>query len=300
MTEREAKDEKLVWIDCEMTGLELGRDALIEIAVLVTDSELNVLDEGLDIVIGCADDVLETMVPFVQQMHQTSGLTELVRQSTVTLGQAERQVLDYIKRFVPEPRTAPLCGNSIATDRGFIMRDMPELDAHLHYRMIDVSSIKELARRWYRRVYFGQPAKGLAHRALADIHESVQELRYYRATIFVPPPGPTSEQAAAAAAAVLGDSAATAGLGGAADSGQPADGELTDPTNPLAAAAVLGAAAGAASAAGPSLAAGAVTAVTEVSADTGADPDTAVNPDSGPQPEQSVDPVVPDAGQPLD
>lgn len=204
MSEREEKDDKLVWIDCEMTGLELSRDALIEIAVLVTDSELNVLDEGLDIVIGCADDVLDTMVPFVRQMHETSGLTELVRKSTVTLGEAERQVLDYIKRFVPEPRTAPLCGNSIATDRGFIIRDMPDLDAHLHYRMIDVSSIKELTRRWYRRVYYGQPAKGLAHRALADIHESVDELRYYRATVFVPPPGPNSDQAAAAAKAVLG------------------------------------------------------------------------------------------------
>jgi oligoribonuclease len=211
VSERENKDDALVWIDCEMTGLELSRDALIEIAVLVTDSELNVLDEGLDIVIGCADDVLDTMVPFVEQMHAASGLTELVRQSTVTLGEAERQVLDYIKRFVPEPRTAPLCGNSIATDRGFIIRDMPELDAYLHYRMIDVSSIKELARRWYRRVYYGQPAKGLAHRALADIHESVQELRYYRATVFVPPPGPSSDEVAAAAAAVLGDSPAAEG-----------------------------------------------------------------------------------------
>ncbi|MGI8664844.1 MAG: oligoribonuclease [Jatrophihabitans sp.] len=207
MSEREIKDDKLVWIDCEMTGLELGRDALIEIAVLVTDGELNVLNEGLDIVIGCAEEVLETMVPVVQQMHETSGLTDLVRASTVTLGEAETQVLDYIRRFVREPRTAPLCGNSIATDRGFIIRDMPELDAFLHYRMIDVSSINELARRWYRRVYFGQPAKGLAHRALADIHESVQELRYYRSTVFVPQPGPTSEQAAAAAAAVLADSA---------------------------------------------------------------------------------------------
>jgi len=188
VTEREGKDDRLVWIDCEMTGLELNRDALIEIAVLVTDGELNVLDEGLDIVINCADDVLETMVPFVRQMHESSGLTELVRASTITLGEAERQVLAYVKQFVPEPRTAPLCGNSIATDRGFIARDMPELDGHLHYRMVDVSSIKELTRRWYRRVYFGQPAKGLAHRALADIHESVQELRYYRATVFVPPP----------------------------------------------------------------------------------------------------------------
>jgi oligoribonuclease len=197
------RDDKLVWIDCEMTGLELNRDALIEIAVLITDADLNVIGDGLDIVIGCADDVLDTMVPVVKQMHETSGLTEQVRRSTVTLGQAEEQVLAYIKQYVPEPRTAPLCGNSIATDRGFIARDMPELDAHLHYRMIDVSSIKELARRWYPRVYFGQPPKGLAHRALADIHESVQELRYYRGTVFVPLPGPTSDEVAAAALAAV-------------------------------------------------------------------------------------------------
>ncbi len=292
MTEREAKDEKLVWIDCEMTGLELSRDALIEIAVLVTDSELNVLDEGLDIVIGCADDVLETMVPFVQQMHETSGLTQLVRQSTVTLGQAEQQVLDYIKRFVPEPRTAPLCGNSIATDRGFIMRDMPDLDAHLHYRMIDVSSIKELARRWYRRVYFGQPPKGLAHRALADIYESVQELRYYRATIFVPPPGPTAEEAAVAAAVVLGASTDTkpATEAGADPHSTAATDPATATTDPAPAAAVLGAAAGAASAAGPSLAAGAVLSVAA-----GAGP----QPTPG-APEEPADPVVPDAAKPLD
>ncbi len=177
-----------------MTGLELDRDALIEIAVLVTDAELNVIGEGLDIVIGCADDVLDTMVPFVRDMHANSGLTDVVRQSSITLGQAEQQVLDYIKQYVPEPRTAPLCGNSIATDRGFIARDMPNLDGFLHYRMIDVSSIKELSRRWYPRVYFGQPQKGLAHRALADIHESVQELRYYRGTVFVPQPGPDAAQ----------------------------------------------------------------------------------------------------------
>ena len=193
------RDDKLVWIDCEMTGLELDRDALIEIAVLVTDADLNVLGEGLDIVVGCADDVLDTMVPFVKQMHESSGLTEQVRQSKITLGEAERLVLDYIKSFVPEPKTAPLCGNSIATDRGFIARDMPTLDAHLHYRMIDVSSIKELSRRWYPKVYFGQPQKGLAHRALADIFESVQELRYYRQTVFVPTPGPSAEQIADAA-----------------------------------------------------------------------------------------------------
>ncbi|MDQ1745252.1 MAG: oligoribonuclease [Pseudonocardiales bacterium] len=265
-----------------MTGLELSRDALIEIAVLVTDSELNVLDEGLDIVIGCADDVLESMVPFVQQMHETSGLTELVRNSTVTLGQAEQQVLDYIKRYIPEPRSAPLCGNSIATDRGFIIRDMPALDAHLHYRMIDVSSIKELARRWYRRVYFGQPAKGLAHRALADIHESVQELRYYRATIFVPPPGPSSDEAAAAAAAVLG-SAADREPAGTSRSGV-ADPVVTDQSD-IAAAAALGAAAGAGMAAGPSLAAGAAAAVSE---------------DGDSRTEAGRDPVAPDPDQPLD
>jgi oligoribonuclease len=293
VTEKEVKDDKLVWIDCEMTGLELGRDALIEIAVLVTDSELNVLDEGLDIVIGCADDVLETMVPFVRQMHESSGLTQLVRQSTVTLGQAEQQVLDYIKRFVPEARSAPLCGNSIATDRGFIVRDMPDLDAHLHYRMIDVSSIKELARRWYRRVYFGQPAKGLAHRALADIYESVQELRYYRATIFVPPPGPTTEEAAAAAAAVLGaaaDARQAPDPGSAAHPGLAVDPHSTAATDPVAAAAALGAAAGAASAAGPSLAAGAVAAIV---ADTGSQPPAQA-------PQEPADPVVPETGQPLD
>src|SRR6185312_10879294 len=160
-----------------------------------TDGELNVLDEGLDIVINCADDVLETMVPFVRQMHDSSGLTELVRASTVTLGEAERQVLDYLRRFIAEPRTAPLCGNSIATDRSFIARDMPELDGFLHYRMVDVSSIKELARRWYPRVYFASPPKHGGHRALADVRESIQELRYYREAVFVPPPGPDSARA---------------------------------------------------------------------------------------------------------
>jgi oligoribonuclease len=187
-----------------MTGLDLARDALIEVAVLVTDEDLAVVDEGLDIVIHVADDVLDTMVPFVRDMHASSGLTELVRASTVTLGEAERQVLDYIKQHVPEVNVAPLCGNSIATDRSFLNRDMPLLDQHLHYRMIDVSSIKELAKRWFPRVYQSQPAKGLAHRALADIHESVQELEYYRRTLFVPEPGPTLDEARAAADAVLG------------------------------------------------------------------------------------------------
>ncbi|MFI7598837.1 oligoribonuclease [Actinoplanes sp. NPDC049681] len=190
----------LVWIDCEMTGLDLGKDALIEVAALVTDPDLNVLGEGVDLVIHADDAALDGMPEIVREMHAKSGLTEEVRRSTVTMAEAEEAVLAYVKQFVPNPRTAPLCGNSIATDRGFLARDMPALDDFLHYRMIDVSSIKELARRWYPRVYFGQPQKGLAHRALADIRESIRELEYYRRTIFVPLPGPDVEQARAIAA----------------------------------------------------------------------------------------------------
>jgi oligoribonuclease len=192
-----------VWIDCEMTGLDLGKDALIEIAALVTDAELNVLGDGVDVVIHADDAVLDTMPEVVRQMHARSGLTDEVRRSTTTLAEAEQKVLDYIREWAPEPRTAPLAGNSIATDRGFIARDMLALDAHLHYRMVDVSSIKELCRRWYPRIYYAQPPKGLAHRALADIRESIRELAYYRGTAFVPQPGPTTEQAQAVAAAVL-------------------------------------------------------------------------------------------------
>ncbi|CAN5342099.1 oligoribonuclease [soil metagenome] len=183
----------LVWVDCEMTGLDLTKDVMIEIAALVTDGDLNVLGDGVDLVISAPDELLDTMVPVVAEMHASSGLTDEARASTVTIEQAQAQVLDYIQTFAPQPQMAPLCGNSIGTDRGFITRDMPELDAFLHYRMIDVSSVKELARRWYPRVYFGQPAKGLAHRALADIRESIRELAYYRQTLFVPPPGPSTE-----------------------------------------------------------------------------------------------------------
>ncbi|GAA2700931.1 oligoribonuclease [Micromonospora olivasterospora] len=190
----------LVWIDCEMTGLDLRRDALIEVAALVTDPDLNVLGDGVDVVIRADEAALEGMPEIVRTMHAKSGLTEEVRRSTVTLAEAEDMVLDYVTTYVKDPRTAPLCGNSIATDRGFITRDMPRLDAHLHYRMIDVSSIKELCRRWYPRVYFGQPQKGLAHRALADIRESIRELEYYRRTIFVPLPGPDVDSAKAIAA----------------------------------------------------------------------------------------------------
>ncbi len=186
-----------------MTGLDLGGDALIEIAALVTDSELNVLGDGVDLVIHADDQALACMPDVVRDMHAHSGLTDEVRASTLTLAEAEQRVLAYVRAWVPDVRTAPLCGNSIATDRGFIARDMPELDAHLHYRMVDVSSIKELCRRWYPRVYYAQPEKGLAHRALADIEESIRELRYYRGTAFVAHPGPTTEEARAVAETVL-------------------------------------------------------------------------------------------------
>ena len=195
--------DRLVWIDCEMTGLELGSDLLIEVAALVTDSELNVLGEGVDVVIGATEDQLAGMLPVVRDMHAASGLTQEVLAATVTLQEAEQRVLAYVKEHVPDARKAPLCGNSIATDRGFLTRDMPELDGWLHYRMVDVSSVKELARRWYPRAYYQAPKKGGGHRALADIKESVLELRYYRSAIMVPPPGPTTEQAQALSRAVV-------------------------------------------------------------------------------------------------
>ncbi len=195
--------DRLVWIDCEMTGLELGSDLLIEVAALVTDSELTVLGGGVDVVIGASAEQLERMPPVVREMHATSGLTEAVLASTVTVQEAEQQVLAYVKEWVPQAGKAPLCGNSIATDRGFLARDMPELDAWLHYRMVDVSSVKELARRWYPKAYGQAPRKGGGHRALADIEESVLELRYYRSTVFVPAPGPSTAEAAAVAATLL-------------------------------------------------------------------------------------------------
>jgi oligoribonuclease len=193
--------DRLVWIDCEMTGLDLGSDLLIEVAALVTDSELNVLGDGIDIVIGATADEMARMPEVVREMHAGSGLTDEVLASTVTVREAEEQVLAFLREHV-EPGKAPLCGNSIGTDRGFLARDMKELDEFLHYRMVDVSSVKELARRWYPRAYFNSPKKAGGHRALADILESVQELRYYRSTVFVPQPGPTSDEAAAAAAAL--------------------------------------------------------------------------------------------------
>ncbi|HWM57291.1 MAG TPA: oligoribonuclease [Pseudonocardia sp.] len=193
-------NDRLVWIDCEMTGLDLQRDALIEIACLVTDGELRVLGDGVDIVMHADESALAAMPDVVRDMHAHSGLTEEVRRATVTVPEAEQHVLAYIREHVPEPRSVPLAGNSIATDRSFLARDMPELDGHLHYRMVDVSSIKELCRRWYPRIFFAKPEKGLAHRALADIEESIRELSFYRRTMFVAPPGPTSEQAQSVAA----------------------------------------------------------------------------------------------------
>jgi len=193
--------DRLVWIDCEMTGLDLASDLLIEVAALVTDAELNILGEGVDVVIGATKDELARMPEVVRDMHAVSGLTDEVLASTRTKEEAEQQVLAYLREHL-EAGKAPLCGNSIATDRGFLARDMAELDTFLHYRMVDVSSIKELARRWYPRVYFQSPKKAGGHRALADIKESVRELAYYRSTVFVPQPGPTTEEAIAAAAAL--------------------------------------------------------------------------------------------------
>jgi oligoribonuclease len=196
-------NDRLVWIDCEMTGLDIGSDVLIEIAALVTDSELRVLGDGVDVVIHTDESKLAGMEPVVKEMHERSGLTEAVRASTVTVAEAERTVLGYVRKFVPEPRSAPLAGNSIATDRMFLAKAMPELDDYLHYRMVDVSSIKELCRRWYPRIYYAKPEKGLAHRALADIEESLRELRYYRGTAFVPQPGPSSDEARLVASEVI-------------------------------------------------------------------------------------------------
>jgi oligoribonuclease len=196
-------NDRLVWIDCEMTGLDVENDVLIEIAALVTDGQLRVLGDGVDVVIHAEEAKLDGMQDVVREMHAKSGLTEAVREATMSVAEAEQQVLDYIRQWVPDARSAPLAGNSVATDRTFIARYMPLLDAYLHYRIVDVSSIKELCRRWYPRVYYAQPAKGLSHRALADITESIRELAYYRRTVLVPEPGPSSEEAQAAARAVF-------------------------------------------------------------------------------------------------
>ncbi|MBA2508840.1 MAG: oligoribonuclease [Nocardioidaceae bacterium] len=191
-------NDKVVWIDCEMTGLDLRTDALVEVAALVTDFELNVLGDGVDIVIKPPAAAVDQMPDVVREMHTSSGLlAELV--TGVSLDEAEQQVLAYVREHVPEPRNAPLAGNTVATDRAFLGRDMTALEGWLHYRIIDVSSIKELSRRWYPRAYYAAPKKSGRHRALADIRESIEELRYYRAAVFVPKPGPDSDTAKALA-----------------------------------------------------------------------------------------------------
>ncbi|NJQ02504.1 oligoribonuclease [Streptomyces zingiberis] len=192
-------NDRMVWIDCEMTGLSLEHDALIEVAALVTDSELNVLGDGVDIVVRPPAEALTTMPEVVREMHTASGLLAELDGGT-TLEEAQRQVLAYVREHVPERGRAPLCGNSVGTDRGFLSRDMPDLESYLHYRIVDVSSIKELARRWFPRAYFNSPDKSGNHRALADIRESIAELRYYREAVFVPAPGPDSATAKAVAA----------------------------------------------------------------------------------------------------
>jgi oligoribonuclease len=191
-------NERLVWIDCEMTGLDLGADALIEVAALVTDFDLNVLGDGVDLVVKPPAEALDQMNDFVRDMHERSGLLRELDLG-ISLNEAEERVLDYVKQFCPDGSRPPLAGNTVATDRAFLARDMPTLETFLHYRIVDVSSIKELARRWFPRAYFQAPTKRGNHRALADIQESIEELRYYRDAVFVPSPGPDSEAARAIA-----------------------------------------------------------------------------------------------------
>jgi len=194
-----------VWIDCEMTGLDLAKDQLVEIAAVVTEADLTELDAGVSVIIRPDDlSVLDGMEQVVVDMHTASGLLDEIP-GGVTLAEAEEQILAYVRQHVPEPRKAPLAGSSVYVDRGFLARDMPELDAHLHYRLVDVSSVKEISRRWYPRVYFNSPEKRGNHRALGDIRESIAELRYYRDAVFVPLPGPDSESAKAVAAGHIVD-----------------------------------------------------------------------------------------------
>ena len=197
-----ASPDLLVWIDCEMTGLDLSVDELVEVAVVITDYDLVPVDPGFSIVIKPDKEAFDHMNDFVVAMHTESGLIDEIPNG-VTLAEADYEVLEYILKFIPEHQTAPLAGNTIGTDRMFLAKFMPRVDGHLHYRSVDVSSIKELSRRWYPRAYFQSPAKHGGHRALADILESIRELDYYRAAVFVAQPGPTSDQAQAASAAAV-------------------------------------------------------------------------------------------------
>jgi oligoribonuclease len=196
--------EYLVWIDCEMTGLNPETECLVEIAAVITDFDLNVLDEGIDLVIKPREGTLEAMGDYVRKMHTDSGLINEFA-SGIELADAEAQVLEYVKKYIPNAKTAPLAGNTIGTDRMFISRYMPNLDDHLHYRNIDVSTIKELSKRWYPRAYFQAPKKDGGHRALADILESIEELKYYRKSVFVEGPGPSIEEAQALADGIKTD-----------------------------------------------------------------------------------------------
>ena len=196
--------EYLVWVDCEMTGLNPDTECLVEIAAVITDTELNVMDEGIDLVIKPRAGTIEAMGDYVRKMHTDSGLINEF-QDGLELEDAEAQVLEYIKKYIPTAKTTPLAGNTISTDRLFITKYMPKLDDHLHYRNIDVSTIKELAKRWYPRAYFQAPKKDGGHRALADILESIEELKYYRQSVFVESPGPSSEEAQALAQGIKSD-----------------------------------------------------------------------------------------------
>lgn len=195
-----AKDNRIVWVDLEMTGLDPTRHVIVEVAALVTDAELNIIDEGVDLVVHATDAQLAEMDDVVTSMHSENGLLDEIKASPVSLAEAEDAVLALVEKHCDPAHPAPLAGNSIATDRTFIRAQMPRLDAALHYRMIDVSTVKELSRRWFPKAYYNQPQKGMAHRALADIVESIRELDYYRRAVFVPAPGPNSQTAADAAA----------------------------------------------------------------------------------------------------
>ncbi|AZA14157.1 oligoribonuclease [Corynebacterium choanae] len=198
-----ASDNRLVWVDLEMTGLDPDRHVIVEIACIVTDAQLRLLDDGLDLVVHATEDELAAMDNYVTKMHDSSGLTAEIRRSTISVAAAEQAVCDYISQHCPAGSNPPLAGNSIATDRTFIRRYMPKLDQMLHYRMIDVTTIKELSRRWFPRVYYGQPKKAMSHRALTDIVESIRELAYFQRTVFTAPPGPTTEAVAENTAATI-------------------------------------------------------------------------------------------------
>ena len=195
--------ERLVWVDCEMTGLDLSKDVLVEVAALVTEADLTPVDDGIEVVIRATPEQLAGMDPFVVNMHTESGLLPLIPGGE-DLAIAESRILDYVRQHVPEARKSPLAGSSVYVDRMYLAKYMPALDAHLHYRLVDVSSVKEIARRWYPRVYFNAPKKVGGHRALADVHDSIRELRYYRSTIFAGQPGPDTAAAKAASDAIVG------------------------------------------------------------------------------------------------